>query len=177
MPLRDGERALHDGSFVITAKCCVFESAPLFRGRDVEGLTRRQRSRKWRITRARVMVMLLQRRGCSVCGAHDELTFHHLRDKRESVSRLISNSASLWAIQLEVRKCAILCVQCHRRIHEENEHIVLCPLQDDEVRHAAEQSAALLEEYKRLTNGFEGCTINHVAEWSAKRREEWTCET
>lgn len=61
-----------------------------------------------------------QRFGCSQCRVKDHrvLDFHHLRDKIKPVSVMI-RLASLKRIKDEIRKCILLCANCHRIHHYE----------------------------------------------------------
>jgi hypothetical protein len=44
------------------------------------------------------------------------LEFHHLEDKDNEVSRLMGRGASLEALIREIKKCSVVCANCHRRI-------------------------------------------------------------
>ena len=58
--------------------------------------------------------------GCSVCGykkSLDALCFHHIRDKKYIVSRMSQNSRK--SIKEEIRKCILVCHNCHSEIHEQ----------------------------------------------------------
>jgi len=54
---------------------------------------------------------------CVICGEKDPivLEFDHLRDKIESISAMISRKYSLDLIKEEIKKCQVLCANCHRR--------------------------------------------------------------
>jgi hypothetical protein len=62
-----------------------------------------------------------ERRGCGECGESDGrcLQFHHHdpESKTESIARLISHSRPTAAVIREVRKCVVLCANCHRKVH------------------------------------------------------------
>jgi hypothetical protein len=45
------------------------------------------------------------------------LDFHHLGDKDIDVSRMVNDSYSIKKIKEEIRKCIVLCANCHRELH------------------------------------------------------------
>jgi hypothetical protein len=58
---------------------------------------------------------------CERCKRKDDLTFHH-RDPKEKAFEIADarrNRKSIPALQKELDKCDILCVQCHKLEHEE----------------------------------------------------------
>jgi hypothetical protein len=54
---------------------------------------------------------------CVDCGEVDivVLEFDHLGEKRAEISRLVEQGLSLRALRNEVRRCEVVCVNCHRR--------------------------------------------------------------
>lgn len=62
--------------------------------------------------------------GCAHCGYKDSpvaLDFHHTGDKSGEVSRMLSHTRS--ELFKEVRKCIVLCANCHRIEHHKGENI------------------------------------------------------
>lgn len=59
-------------------------------------------------------------RGCQLCPERDYrcLDFHHLdpKDKSATVSKMYAYSKE--AIMREIKKCVILCANCHRKLTE-----------------------------------------------------------
>lgn len=58
--------------------------------------------------------------GCMLCGEPDLacLDFHHRDKKNELVSRLIGGGhSSRRRCEAEIRKCSLVCANCHRKIH------------------------------------------------------------
>jgi hypothetical protein len=62
--------------------------------------------------------------GCIKCGEKDPCTldFHHLRDKHFNISqalRVIKNPStfSIADVEEEIKKCVVLCANCHRKLH------------------------------------------------------------
>ena len=55
--------------------------------------------------------------GYNKCGA--ALEFHHINpeDKDDTVARMISNNYSLERVQNEIKKCVVLCSNCHHEFH------------------------------------------------------------
>jgi len=59
-------------------------------------------------------------RGCWRCGYRECVTalqFHHLGEKDRMVSRMVSDAHSLAKIKREIRKCIVLCANCHIFAH------------------------------------------------------------
>ena len=55
-------------------------------------------------------------KGCEICGynkCEDALEFHHNGDKEFN----ISDSKSLKRVKEEIKKCILLCSNCHRELH------------------------------------------------------------
>jgi len=60
-------------------------------------------------------------RGCSKCGYNKctrALEYHHLGSKDGNVSRMISQGCGVKRIKEEIRKCVVLCANCHRELHD-----------------------------------------------------------
>lgn len=55
--------------------------------------------------------------GYDKCGA--SLEFHHIdpSEKDETISRMISNNYTLDLVEEEIRKCIVLCSNCHHEFH------------------------------------------------------------
>ena len=64
-----------------------------------------------------------RRYGCSDCGIKNPivLDFHHLRDKIKAVA-ILARSHAFSKVKDEIRKCILLCANCHR-IHHHNEKL------------------------------------------------------
>lgn len=70
-------------------------------------------------------VSSLKQAGCSKCSEKHPacLEFHHLdpSQKEFEISTAMANNLSLVRIKSEIAKCIILCANCHRKLHwEEN---------------------------------------------------------
>ena len=57
--------------------------------------------------------------GCHKCGTKDYrvLEFHHLRDKRFTIGYAAYNHIGFEKVKKEIKKCAVVCANCHRIIH------------------------------------------------------------
>lgn len=66
----------------------------------------------------RQLLKYLSDKSCSVCGIADPrvLDFDHIdrADKSFGISRALTNTLSWKKILLEIKKCQILCANCHR---------------------------------------------------------------
>lgn len=69
---------------------------------------------------------------CQKCGydkCSEALEFHHINPKEKDgeIARMISNNYSLDKVKDEMKKCIILCSNCHREFHyyEKNKGITL----------------------------------------------------
>jgi hypothetical protein len=60
--------------------------------------------------------------GCKICGykrCSRALELHHLYDNKDKcISHLAQSGTSISRLKKELRKCVILCSNCHREIHE-----------------------------------------------------------
>lgn len=62
-------------------------------------------------------------KGCANCGYNKcptALEFHHVVEKTENISLMVSKCNSLEKIKNEISKCIVLCSNCHREYHYEN---------------------------------------------------------
>ena len=61
---------------------------------------------------------------CELCGIKDKrvLDFHHVGEKDKGVATLRVAGYSLKRIALEIAKCIVLCANCHRIVHWDEEH-------------------------------------------------------
>ncbi len=56
---------------------------------------------------------------CSICGYNkclDALDFHHQKDKEGHIATFIKNESRQKVLK-EVKKCILLCANCHREVH------------------------------------------------------------
>lgn len=76
-----------------------------------------QTAKKQRITDNRQKLLeYLQEHPCLHCGNEDirVLEFDHIRDKEENVTFLVQEGYSWDRIKREIKKCQVLCANCHR---------------------------------------------------------------
>jgi len=57
--------------------------------------------------------------GCAKCPERDPdcLEFHHLNEKRLTVAAMCNRNMNISEIIDEMLKCAVLCANCHRKVH------------------------------------------------------------
>ena len=58
-------------------------------------------------------------KGCLACKENDPccLDFHHLEDKNFSIGYAIAERFKWEKIENEIKKCVVLCSNCHRKLH------------------------------------------------------------
>jgi hypothetical protein len=75
---------------------------------------RRKKTKKW------FRKKILPRKRCR-CGESNPacLDFHHKnpKTKKDKVSRLVDCAFNKNIILVEIRKCVVLCANCHRKLH------------------------------------------------------------
>lgn len=57
--------------------------------------------------------------GCYFCDEVEPvaLDFHHLNPKEKDLNVSLAVSYSTKSLKLEIRKCVVLCANCHRKVH------------------------------------------------------------
>jgi hypothetical protein len=99
--------------------CKAIEDAGWY-SRHQEEQRKRVKDRRDRMRQeAREYVLdYLMKHPCVECGEDDPqvLDFHHIGGKRNTVSRLVADGASIERIQREIDFCEVRCANCHRRI-------------------------------------------------------------
>jgi hypothetical protein len=92
--------------------------AEYFRAR---GDLHRRQSKAARIARTQALrehvLDYLRRTPCVDCGERDPvvLEFDHVGAKAASISKLVSDAASMKAVDAEMARCEVVCANCHRR--------------------------------------------------------------
>lgn len=79
--------------------------------------TKAESKRRIRNDRKAFVLMYLQANPCAVCGETDPvvLDFDHLGDKTAAIALMINQCQPLVKIEAEMKKCQVLCSNCHRR--------------------------------------------------------------
>jgi len=76
-----------------------------------------------------ILKMYKLNKGCVICGYKKcaaALDFHHIdNDKLFNVSQMIREGCSLNKIMEEIKKCELLCANCHRELHWEQKKGIL----------------------------------------------------
>lgn len=62
---------------------------------------------------------------CEVCGENEPccLDFHHIEDKIQKLARYVETAWSIEDVLKEMKKCRVLCGNCHREEHDKNKSI------------------------------------------------------
>jgi hypothetical protein len=73
-----------------------------------------------RAAKRKILDAFKSEKGCYYCGESEAvvLDFHHVFDKRFTVTSALETHKSLDEILTEIRKCVILCANDHRRVHK-----------------------------------------------------------
>lgn len=84
---------------------------------DPYRLRSRKAGKKYRAAAKAWLRSVKAKRGCAACGekAVCTLDFHHCEDKARAVTTLINKG--IIALEAELRKCCVLCANCHRKTH------------------------------------------------------------
>ena len=81
---------------------------------------RRNKTKQW------FRKQILPKKRCRRCGESDPivLDFHHIKPatKKAKVSRLVDCAFNKTIILLEIRKCVVLCANCHRKYHHKRKN-------------------------------------------------------
>lgn len=66
-------------------------------------------------------------RGCAGCDERHPacLDFHHLDPSQKTFKLASPGAVSVGRLMREVEKCVILCANCHRKLHDEEGHVVI----------------------------------------------------
>ena len=60
---------------------------------------------------------------CAKCGENHPacLDFHHEEKKEKEVTVMVHEGYSIKRIMVEIKKCDVLCSNCHRKLHSKDE--------------------------------------------------------
>lgn len=108
---RDSLRAEMEKCVILCANCHRKEHDEL----PTEPESKRERQRVWLADYQR------EAGGCQRCPETDPrcLVFHHTGEKDATIARLVADSASRAKLRAEVKRCTVLCSNCHRKEHVE----------------------------------------------------------
>lgn len=65
--------------------------------------------------------------GCCKCGEKDWacLDFHHISDDKEfNIGDAQARATSIKRLMLEIKKCVVICANCHRKLHRDEKQTV-----------------------------------------------------
>lgn len=104
------------GECIVCTKARVMVPV-LKNGKSRKEATRENRKRYIRFNKFKIIEYLSSSGGCIVCGEKDPvvLEFDHLSDKKIEVTKLVHKGCSWYSILQEIKKCQILCANCHRK--------------------------------------------------------------
>ena len=78
-----------------------------------------KRKREIRLEKRKVIQQIKSSSECSMCGESRWycLDYHHKGDKVDSISNLMKGHINIDKIKKEMKKCDVLCANCHREVH------------------------------------------------------------
>ena len=79
-------------------------------------MTEKELARKQKQQYKKRLAEIKQASGCVDCGERNPivLDFDHLKDKKYNISRMIHDGHSWASIKKEIKKCEVVCANCHR---------------------------------------------------------------
>lgn len=71
--------------------------------------------------RKKLLDMYKLYKGCAICGYNKcaaALDFHHEgEDKEKNIAKMVNSYFNFKRVLKEVKKCIVLCANCHREVH------------------------------------------------------------
>ena len=112
---------------------------------------------------------------CVDCGEDDPivLEFDHLRDKKATISRMVTNTRSWATITEEITKCEVRCANCHRKITAKRAQTFSFRVGKMRVE-VDEYSYSRLELQHGIRNGYyRGCRCDECKMWNTRRHKRY----
>lgn len=109
-----------DGLHLYCRACLRIKRNEWYRNSASQREAAKLRNKKYQIELREWIASEVKKGGCCICGEPDPacLDFHHVvqEEKTDWVYRLISLN-SRRKLEVELQKCAVVCSNCHRKIH------------------------------------------------------------
>lgn len=88
------------------------------RNKDYQKANARRHTTEYRDTLREYLWDYLLTHPCESCGEGDPvvLEFHHIGEKDMAISEMITRITSVDRLEEELKKCQVLCSNCHRRL-------------------------------------------------------------
>ena len=81
---------------------------------------RHKRFRALRQLKKKELILSYKLNGCTMCGTLNNLTFHHVNQKTDEISDMVSRrGCSISKLKTELNFCIVLCRICHDKLHEQ----------------------------------------------------------
>ena len=102
-----------------SCKQCQGEHSKKYRARPEVKKENKIREKEYLRIRKEIVLKYLLEHPCVDCGNSDVrvLEFDHNGDKREIISRMITNKVNIKILEDEMSKCSVRCANCHRIRH------------------------------------------------------------
>lgn len=109
-----------DGLNTICKVCSRKRSKEYYENnREEHKASTRERKRNIKIDNRKKMIEYKLQNPCIHCGEKEPicLDFHHIHGKDFNISERVANSYKWEDIIKEIKRCVILCANCHRKVH------------------------------------------------------------
>ena len=93
--------------------------------RDTKLKIKRAQQKAWQTKQRQILRGILEhyklKYGCCGCPEDDPvcMDFHHIKPEEKSmrVAKMVSDARGVKALEAELQKCAVVCANCHRKLH------------------------------------------------------------
>ncbi len=112
-------RRQSDGLQSYCKSCAQITNADTYRRLPKRRLKIKERNQQSLLYCRRLIAKLKKMKGCLICQENEPcaLDFHHVNPAEKDTEISLLNKHSVKKVKAEIRKCVILCSNCHRKHH------------------------------------------------------------